>query len=151
MFFENIITMPRLRLIALIELLKKIQIQSTAREITDETLLQSRLAPDMLPLIRQIQIVTDNAKNTAFRLSAKEIIPFEDTETTLDALIIRIQKTIDILDTFTETDFQNAATIEIRLPWFPDKYMLGGQCLFAYALPNFFFHLVTTYSILRNQ
>ena len=114
-------------------------------------LLQSRLAPDMFPLIRQIQIVTDNAKNTAFRFSGKEIIPFEDNETTLDALMIRIQKTIDILDTFTEVDFQDAGTREIRFPHFPGKYMLGEECLFAYSLPNFFFHLVTIYDILRNQ
>lgn len=105
----------------------------------------------MFPVLRQIQIATDNAKNTAFRFSGKEIIPFEDSETTLDELITRIQKTIDILDTFTEDDFRDAATREIRLPHFPGKYMIGGECLFSYALPNFFFHLVTIYDIWRNQ
>lgn len=150
MIFENVITMPRIRLVSLIDLIKKIQTQAIEKDITEETILQSRLAPDMLPFVRQIQIVADNAKNTAFRLSKKEIIPFEDTETTLDGLIERIQKTIDILDTFSETDFVNASTIEIRLPWFPGVYMLGDKCLFAYALPNFFFHLVTAYDILRN-
>lgn len=150
MIFENVITMPRIRLVSLIELIKKIQSQSIEKNMSEETILQSRLAPDMLPFIRQIQIVADNAKNTAFRLSEKEIIPFEDTETTLDGLIERIQKTIAILDTFVETDFTNASMIEIRLPWFPGVYMLGDKCLFAYALPNFFFHLVTAYDILRN-
>ena len=87
----------------------------------------------------------------ASRLAGKEAPKYEDNETTLAELRARLEKTISYLETFVETDFQNAATAEARFPYFPGMHMVGADYMLGYALPNFFFHLVTTYGILRHH
>jgi uncharacterized protein len=86
----------------------------------------------------------------ACRLAGREIPKYDDTEVTLDELRARLQKTIDYLATFSESDFADAATAEARFPYFPGVKMVGEGYLFTYALPNFFFHVVTAYDIMRN-
>jgi uncharacterized protein len=142
--------MTSLRLKALIVLIDKVQAEAQSKGMDESTLLDARLAPDMFPFARQIQIVTDNAKGMACRLAGREIPKYEDTESTLDELRARLQKTIDFLSTFTESDFALAATAEARFPYFPGVKMVGAGYLLTYAVPNFFFHVVTAYDILRN-
>ena len=62
MYFENAITLPRLRLRALVSLLETVEKQAGEKNISSETILSARLAPDMFPLSKHIQIVSDNAK-----------------------------------------------------------------------------------------
>ena len=69
MFFETTITVPLTRLRGLISLIEKIQTQAQEKNISDETILTARLAPDMLPFAKQIQIVSDNAKGMASRMA----------------------------------------------------------------------------------
>ena len=77
---------------------------------TDEaTLVEARLAPDMYPLARQIQIATDAAKGCAARLAGIEIPSFADDETTIEQLKARIDKTVDfreVLDRFGQQTFK---------------------------------------------
>ncbi|MFZ2255378.1 MAG: DUF1993 domain-containing protein [Patescibacteria group bacterium] len=113
-------------------------------------MLDARLAPDMLPFSRQIQIATDNAKGMASRLTRQEAPRYEDTETTLDELKARLQKTIDYLGTFTEADFAEADTAEARFPYFPGLKLVGAGYVITYGIPNFMFHVVTAYDIVRN-
>ena len=87
----------------------------------------------------------------ASRLAHKEAPKYEDNEATLAELRARLERTISYLETFVETDFQNAATAEARFPYFPGMHMVGSDYLLGYAIPNFFFHLVTTYDILRHH
>ena len=87
----------------------------------------------------------------ASRLAQKEAPKYEDNETTLAELRARVAKTIAYLETFTEADFAHAATAEARFPYFPGVHMVGSDYVFGYAIPNFFFHLVTTYDILRHH
>lgn len=150
MFYQTAVTMTSLRLKALIILIDKVQAEAQSKGMDESTLLDARLAPDMFPFARQIQIVTDNAKGMACRLAGREIPKYEDTESTLDELRARLQKTIDFLSTFTESDFALAATAEARFPYFPGVKMVGAGYLLTYAVPNFFFHVVTAYDILRN-
>lgn len=86
----------------------------------------------------------------ASRLAHTEAPKMEDTETTLEDLRARLEKTIAYLETFTPTDFADAATAEARFPYFPGMKMVGSDYLFTYALPNLFFHVVTIYAILRH-
>ncbi len=85
------------------------------------------------------------------RLTGRENPKYEDTEATLDELKARLTKTIAFLETFTEADFVNAATAEARFPWFPGMHMVGAGYVLTYGLPNFFFHVVTAYNILRHH
>jgi uncharacterized protein len=118
--------------------------------ITEQHLLSAQLAPDMFPLVRQIQIASDNAKGMASRMARKEAPKYEDTEVTLDDLRTRLTKTIAYLRTFTEDDFRDAANAEARFPWFPQMKFVGEGYVVTYGIPNFLFHVVTAYNILRH-
>jgi hypothetical protein len=117
--------------------------------MSEADLLNDRLAPDMFPLVKQVQVACDNAKGATARLAAIEVPKFEDTEQTFADLQARIDKTIDFLKSVPEGAFEEAATRQIVLPYFPDKYMTGFDYVREYVLPNFFFHLVTAYALVR--
>lgn len=116
----------------------------------EAALLEARLAPDMFPFARQIQIAADNAKGASARLAGVDVPSFADGETTLAELKERVAKTIVFLDTLTEAQFTDAATRRIELPYFAGKHFVGAEYLKQYALPNFFFHFTTAYNVLRN-
>ena len=120
------------------------------KKVEELTLLQARLAVDMLPLVKQVQIASDNAKGTVSRLVGIEPPKMEDTEQSLAELIVRIDKTLAFLATLKSEQFAEAAKTQVRLPYFPEKHFLGGEFLPEYGLPNFFFHVVTAYAILRH-
>lgn len=120
-------------------------------ELNETTLLNDRLAADMFPLVKQVQVATDNAKGAAARLSGTEAPKFEDTETTLAELDARIDKTIEYLKTFNKESFANAANVQVTLSYFPGKFMNGFDYAREYAIPNFFFHTATAYAIIRKN
>ncbi|HVY72961.1 MAG TPA: DUF1993 domain-containing protein [Candidatus Paceibacterota bacterium] len=119
--------------------------------LDEATLLNDKLAPDMFPLVKQVQVATDNAKGVAARLSGTEVPKYEDTETTLAELDTRIDKTIAYLNTVTKESFANAANVQVTLPYFPGKFMTGYDYAREYAIPNFFFHVATAYGIIRKN
>jgi hypothetical protein len=104
----------------------------------------------MFPFLMQVRIVSDNAKGASSRLAGIEIPVFEDNETTISELVVRVQKTITFLESLTPTQFEDAASRRIELKYFLGKHFTGEGYLKAYALPNFFFHLTTAYDILRH-
>lgn len=120
MFFETTITLPLTRLRGLHSLIEKVEIQAKEKNITEESILSARLALDMFPFVKQIQIATDNAKGMASRLARREAPKYEDNEATLADLKSRLSKTIEYLETFTPEDFRDAATAEARFPYFPN-------------------------------
>ncbi len=87
----------------------------------------------------------------ASRLTLQEPPKMEDNESTLAELRTRLQNTIDYLSTFSESDFLNSATAEVRFAYFPRIHLIGADYMLKYALPNFFFHVVTAYDILRHH
>jgi hypothetical protein len=105
----------------------------------------------MFPLVRQVQIATDNAKGAIARLSGTENPKFEDTETSINELLERIDRAIAFIKSVPEDAFEGAEERRIELPYFKGKYFLGFDYLREYALPNFFFHVVTAYGILRKN
>jgi uncharacterized protein len=151
MYYTLIVQFQTERIKALIHLLEKIQAQMVEKNITDADLLDMRLAPDMFPLVKQIQMVSDNAKGSASRLSGKENPKMEDTESTVAELIARLESTLEFLASLTEVDFVDADTAQARFAYFPGVYMQGQGYLIGYALPNFMFHVTTAYAILRHH
>ncbi len=116
-------------------------------------LTQFRLAPDMLPFTRQIQIACDAAKNAVARLSGVAAPRYEDTEQTLPELKARIQKTLDYLASVPANTIDGTEAKEITFPVGREatRTMLGEAYLKHYALPNMFFHVTTAYAILRHN
>ncbi len=117
-----------------------------------ETLISARLAPDQYTLVRQVQVATDNAKFIPGRLTGKEWPSHPDTETTFDQLHGRIASVSRYIETFKREDFDDIDRRKIRLPWMKDNQWLAPHdYLVQFALPNFYFHVVTAYAILRHQ
>ena len=119
------------------------------KKVTEAEILEARLAPDMFAFTKQVQVVCDNAKGSAARLAGIEAPKMEDNETSLVELRARVAKTIEFLDTFVPQQLEGAAMQKVELPYFKDKHFTGSDFLTHYALPNFYFHFVTVYAILR--
>lgn len=134
-------------------LLTKAQAHADARKIGHEVLLNARLYPDMFPLVRQVQIASDNAKGPVARLAGVDVPRFEDTETTFDDLQNRIARTISFIETVDASAFNGSEDrdIVLKLGARGDVHFKGLQYLCGFALPNFYFHVTTAYAILRHN
>ena len=121
------------------------------RKIDPASLLQARLYPDMHPLVKQVQIFTDQAVRGISRLAGTEPPAFPDTETTFSELKTRIEKAIAHVESFSaaQIDGSEGRDIVMKTPR-GDLNFKGQQYLLGFSLPNFFFHATTTYSILRH-
>lgn len=132
-------------------LLEKAQAFESAKNIHFATLPNMRLAPDMLPLTKQVQIACDNAKGCAARLAGVEIPAFADTEATLSDLVARVEKTLVFLATFTPAQFEGCEAKAITLKAGPRELSFTGeQYQLYFAAPNIYFHITTAYNILRH-
>jgi uncharacterized protein len=137
---------------ALAGFLTKAEEFAAAKKIDASVLLGMRLAPDMFPLVRQVQVVADQAKNGSARLAGVEPPKFEDTETTIAQLKARIQKTLDFVKSVDAKQIDAATDREITFPLGPTHkgHMKGSDYLNHFVLPNYYFHLTTAYDILRH-
>ncbi|MCC6557713.1 MAG: DUF1993 domain-containing protein [Polyangiaceae bacterium] len=121
-------------------------------QIDIQSLLTARLAPDQFHFTRQIQVLSDNAKGCAARLSGGDPPSFEDSEVTVADLRARLDRTIDFLKTLPPERFEGAAARRVRLFFLPPgKHLTGAEYLVEFGLPNFYFHAVTAYAILRSR
>ncbi len=124
--------------------------KALAAGVTEATLLETRLAPDMHPLPRQIQMASDSAKGAIARLAGVEPPSMPDTETTLAELKERIAATIAYVNSLDAAAFEGSEDREVVLK-FPQGEMKFTGCdyLTGFALPNFFFHITIAYALLR--
>jgi len=136
----------------LVVFLDKGAAHATAKKFETSVLVNARLAPDMFPLSRQIQIACDAAKNGSARLAAQEAPKFEDKETTLDELRARVVRTIEYLKSIPASAFEGAEDRDIKIPVRERTLeMKGLPYLTSWALPNFYFHVTASYAILRHN
>jgi hypothetical protein len=124
--------------------------KAAASGIDEQALLNARLAPDMLPLPKQVQIACDTAKLAVMRIAQAEPLPMADDESTLAELRARIAKTIAYLEHAEPAAFEGRETAEVilKLPN-TEMHFTGLSLLTDFALPNFFFHVTTAYGLLR--
>jgi hypothetical protein len=109
-----------------------------------------KLVDDMNPFSFQIQTASNTAKNTIARISKEKLPAWEDNETTIEQLQARISRTLDLLKTVEKSSWADKATTEVTLQVSgTDTQMTAVQYTQNFALPNFFFHVTTAYSILR--
>jgi uncharacterized protein len=134
------------------QVLKIAETAAQARKIDPQVFLNSRLAPDMYPLIRQVQIATDNAKGAVHRLAGREIPKFEDSETSFAELQDRLARTIELVQSIPaqEINGHEGRTITMRRPS-GEMVFIAQDYLLGFAIPNFLFHVVTAYNILRHN
>jgi hypothetical protein len=133
-------------------ILKKGEAFARERNIDGAVLVNDRLAPDMFPLSKQIQIACDQVKNGMARLAGVEAPKFDDSESTFEQLQERIAKTIAFAKTITSTQLEGSETKEIKFSikeW--DFEFVGDQYLLTWIIPNFYFHITTAYNILRHN
>ena len=133
-------------------ILEKGAAHAEAKKIDPAVLISSRLYPDMFPLGKQVQIASDVAKRGAARLADVEPPAFADTETTFPELIDRLQKTIAYLNTLTPEQFDGSEEKAIDLPVGAETMTFQGMPFLLYFIhPNLYFHVTTTYDILRHN
>jgi hypothetical protein len=134
----------------LASLIRKGEAHMQEQELDPETLLEARLAPDMLTLLGQVQRASDHAKGGSGRLAGFEPPSFIDNERSLADAHARITRTVDYIATLPVEAFDVAAKRIITLP-FDVPQMSGPQYLYGFALPSFYFHVTTAYAILRHR
>lgn len=134
-------------------ILQKAQAHAAEKKIEDQVFLQARLAPDMFNLIRQVQIAADFAKGVSARLAGVAVPDYQDTENSFEELQTRLSTTIDFISSLDAAQFEDSESREIVLrPGTPkEKKLMGNAYLLSYGLPQFFFHVTTTYAILRHH
>ena len=133
-------------------ILEKAEAYAVTKKIAPTVLPNARLFPDMFPLIRQVQIACDHAKGAMSRLAGIENPKFEDNEQTLEDLKTRIAKTIGFVDSVSARQIDGTEDREIAITAGGHDFRFKGQqYLLGYAHPNFYFHLVTAYNILRHN
>jgi len=136
----------------LLQWLDKAEAHAAAKKFDPNVLLTARLAPDMLPFTKQIQIASDAAKFCIARLAGVEAPKFDDTETTLAELRERVKKTIDYVQSVPAAQIDGSDDRDIVVPRRDGSITLKGEVyLKHFAMPNFFFHVTTTYALLRHN
>jgi len=134
----------------LTHVLKKGEAHAKAKSVADEVLLQTRLIPDMLPLVKQVQIACDMATRGTARLAGVEPMSFEDNETTLEQIYARIERATEYIKTFKPGQIDGSETRTIVLKMRSGEMTFEGQAyLLHFVIPNVFFHCTTAYDILR--
>jgi len=134
------------------KILDKAVAHTEAKKIDPSIFINARLAPDMYPFSRQIQIATDMAKGCAARLTDIEIPSYVDNESTFPELQVRIAKTVEFLQSVSAEQINGSEERTVTLKMHGKEIgFLGQPYLLHYVLPNFYFHITTAYTILRHN
>jgi hypothetical protein len=133
-------------------ILDKAVAQAAERKIDPAVLLNDRLAPDMFPFVRQVQIASDHAKGAPARLAGLEVPKFDDVEKSFDEVQQRLARVTEFVKSIDPARIDGSEEREITLSIGGQPMTFKGQTyLLHFALPNFYFHLTTAYAILRHN
>jgi uncharacterized protein len=136
----------------LLHIMDKGVASAKARNFDAGVLANARLAPDMFSFVKQIQLTSDFAKNSMARLAGLDPPKFDDSETTMEDLVARVKKTLDYIGTVPAAALEGSETRDIKIPLRDRTLELKGlPFLQNWAIPNFFFHYVTAYNVLRHN
>ncbi|MGL4325497.1 MAG: DUF1993 domain-containing protein [Beijerinckiaceae bacterium] len=137
---------------AMAKILTKAEAWAESRKIAPDALLNARLALDMFPLLKQVQLISDFAKGTAARLAGLEVPSWPDEEKTFADLQARLAKTRAFLTSIPADTFKDSAARPITIKIRGEELLFSGEdYLHVMALPNFYFHMTTAYAILRHN
>ena len=131
--------------------LDKAEAHAQAKKFDPAVYRTARLAPDMLPFTNQIQIACDAVKYGVARIAGVEAPKFADEEKTLAELRERIRKTLDFIQSVPAAKIDGTEDKDVVVPRRDGSMTLKGEFyLKHFVLPNFFFHVTTTYALLRH-
>ncbi|MFA7310069.1 MAG: DUF1993 domain-containing protein [Candidatus Paceibacterota bacterium] len=125
--------------------------KKTTRRSFEDALLADRIIFDQFPLLQQIQVASDNAKGGAARLAGVDVPKYDDAEKTISDLKARLEKTVAFLDGIAPEQIEGQEERKIELSYFPGKHFKAFDYATQYLMPNFYFHVVTAYAILRKN
>jgi len=131
--------------------LDKATAHAAAKKFDADVLLQARIAPDMFPLLRQIQTACDTAKFAVSRVTGKESPSHPDTEQTIADVRKRVAAVVAYLESYRAGDFDGLEDRRVALPRWEGKSMSALEYFIEHATPNFYFHCAMTYALLRNN
>lgn len=132
--------------------LDKAETFAKEKDLDIQSLLDARLAPDQFPLLKQLQVLSDNAKALPARLSGQDPPAFEDNEKTIADIRARLDKTLGFLQTLSRERFEGSEDRRVRLFFLPaGKHLTACEYLVEFGLPNFYFHASMAYAILRSK
>ena len=132
-------------------ILMKAKVAVEERGGKEENLLNNRIIFDQFPLVRQVQIASDAAKSLAGRLAGMEFPKFEDTETTIDALIQRIDKTLEFIASIPAEKIDGREAQLVAMPYQEGRGLAALDYARFYGMPNFYFHVIAAYEIVRKN
>jgi uncharacterized protein len=131
--------------------LDKAEAHAAAKKFDPQVYLTTRLAPDMLPFPKQIQIACDAAKFGVARLAGVDAPKFDDTEASLAELRVRIQKTVEFVRSVPASQIDGTEAKDVVVPRRDGSITLKGEFyLKHFVMPNFYFHVTTAYALLRH-
>jgi len=132
--------------------LDKAEAYAAERKFDPVVLLGTRLAPDMLPFTRQVQIACDGPKFCVARLAGVEAPKFDDNEATIAELKARIAKTIAYVNSIPAAQIDGTEAKDITIPRREGSHVMQGEpYLKHFVQPNLFFHVTTAYALLRHN
>ena len=132
--------------------LDKAEAHAQAKKFDTSVFIAARLAPDMLPFARQIQIACDSAKFGVARLAGVDAPKFEDNESTLAELKERIAKTVAFVHSVPAAQIEGTEDKDVSVPRRDGVLVMKGELyLRQHVLPNFYFHVTTAYALLRHN
>ncbi|MEP6503597.1 MAG: DUF1993 domain-containing protein [Betaproteobacteria bacterium] len=151
--YTNSVPVFKQLLTAMKAILAQADADVAARQLAPDALLQARLFPDMFPLVKQVQIAADFARGVTARLAGVDVPAFDANEASFADLDALLTRTLAFLDGADAARFEGSEGKEIVLrPGTPKEKKLSGQAYLShYGLPQFFFHVTTTYAILRHN
>jgi hypothetical protein len=152
-FYEVSVPLWMRGLTALANMLTKAEAHAKEKGLDADSYVTAKLSEDMLPLSFQVQVASNTAKNSLWRMTGTKFADWEDNERTMAELQARVQKTLDLLKSIKPTDLDGRQDneVELRMGSQGTLQLSARQYCFSYGLPNFFFHLNMAYAILRAQ
>ena len=151
--YTNSVPVFKQLLTAMKTILATTSAEVAAKSMNADAFLQARLFPDMFPLVKQVQIACDFARGISARLAGVDVPAHDANEAGFADLDALIAKTLAFIDGLDAAKFDGSEGKEIVLrPGTPKEKKLSGQAYLSnYGLPQFFFHVTTTYAILRHN
>ncbi|HET6598816.1 MAG TPA: DUF1993 domain-containing protein [Burkholderiaceae bacterium] len=132
--------------------LVKAEAHAQAKKFEASVYLAARLAPDMLPFTKQIQIACDGAKFGVARLAGIEAPKHDDTEASVADLRERIRQTVAFVQSVPAAQIEGTEARDVTIPRRTGPMTLKGEFFLKhYVMPNFYFHVTTAYALLRHN
>jgi uncharacterized protein len=131
--------------------LEKASLYAKEKNFEPHLYLEFRLAPTQFPLVKQVRLTCDTAKLGISRLTGVEAPYQEDREHSIEELRVRIKEVLKYLDSFSRLEFDDTIDRTVTQPRWQGKFMNGHDYFMENVVPNFYFHFITAYSILRHN